>query len=458
MRVMRFGGSYTADLQLILLSTFERCGSEPRVVTARRSRVQEVFAATRSAENVFAGLGEQPPCPDTARARWSAGAISLLRRALFWLFPQITRSDAAVLEAVSRLAHVVQESENEINTLSARLASLEGADEDDFVAREPDPHHNPGGAMMTRQDILYAYRLILGREPENDRVVDDHLDLPDLKALRERFIASTEFVSMRIPVPANPLAKLARHDVEVNAGDRLGLLLDRVYRAWSRLGEDDPFYSVLTFERFHQDQIAENMDEFYSSGKRDIERLALCLQRNLIQKEIRQVVELGCGVGRLTNLLGAQFPSVLGLDVSKAHLELASAHCQRQGRRNVQFRQVRSMADLEDLPKIDLFFSLIVLQHNPPPVIVATLQRICSRMAPGGIMYFQVPTFLPGYRFRMDEYLNLSESGSIEMHAVPQHVILRLLAENGLRLIEIVEDDCTGIQGAISNTFVAEKA
>jgi hypothetical protein len=72
-------------------------------------------------------------------------------------------------------------------------------------------------------------------------------------------------------------------------------------------------------------------------------------------------------------------------------------------------------------------------------------------------MYFQVPTYLPGYRFRVQEYLDSPETSTIEMHAVPQHTILRLLADAGLQLIEIVEDDCTGIQGAISNTFLAQK-
>jgi SAM-dependent methyltransferase len=448
--------SFLADLQVILITGFERGAWDRSSASRDRDAIDAVQAAIEAASRTLAALGEQPPAPDTLRARWSGKAISLIRGALFWLFPQITRSDAAVLETVTKLARVVRENEREMRMLSARLARLEEG-ELESSAPIPDYKETAETGMITRQDVLYAYRLLLGREPENEQVIEDHLDLPNLTALRERFIAAPEFVSMRIPVPANPLAKVARHDIEVDAGPKLKALLDRVYRIWSRLGEEDPFYSVLTFDRFHQDQIAENLDEFYSSGARDIERLMLCFERNQTGSGIRQVVELGCGVGRLTSLLAAKFPSVLGLDVSNAHLELAREHCRRREIRNADFRQVRSVEDLDELPPIDLFFSLIVLQHNPPPVIVALLERIFSRVAPGGIVYFQVPTLLPGYRFRVDEYLRQPEATVIEMHAVPQREILRLLDQAGLRLIEIVEDDCTGIQGGISNTFVAQK-
>lgn len=454
---MSLEATLVADLQVILLSSFERGRSARPAPVARQSRLDGVFAAAKRAEEVFASVGEQPPAPATARARLSGQVISWMRQGLFWLFPQITRSDAAVLQVVERLARAVQESDAEIRRLSARIASLESAAKESAALQDRADQEMLDSGMVTRQDVVYAYRLILGREPENEQVIQDHMDVPDLAALRERFIAAPEFVSMRVPVQANPLAKVPRHDIEVDAGDKLKLLLDRVYRIWSRLGEDDPYYSVLTFDRFHQDQIDGHMEEFFSSGQRDIERLALCLGRNSVKADIRRVVELGCGVGRLTGLLAERFPSVIGLDVSKPHLELARQVCERQNRRNVELRQVRSMADLESLPEIDLFFTLIVLQHNPPPVIVAILERVASRIAPGGLMYFQVPTYLPGYRFRVQEYLDSPEAPAIEMHAVPQRAILRLLADAGLRLIEVVEDDCTGIQGAISNTFLAQK-
>jgi SAM-dependent methyltransferase len=310
--------------------------------------------------------------------------------------------------------------------------------------------------MVTPEDVLYAYRLILGREPESEAAVKGHLDAPTLSALRRRFMEAAEFVPPPPPVQPSPLLAVSRREIDVDAGPNLKPLLDRVYRAWSRFGEDDPFYSVLTHDRFRRDKIAENMSEFYASGEGDITRLMLCLDRNRLG-DFSQVVELGCGVGRLSERLASRFPSVIGLDVSKAHLRLAEEHCLRSGRRNVAFRQVRDVGDLDNLPAIDLFYSVIVLQHNPPPVILAFLERLASKMAKNGVMYFQVPTHLPGYRFRLAEYLRRTEDGVMEMHAVPQGEIFRLLEKANLRLVEVLEDDWAGIPGGVSNTFVAQR-
>lgn len=441
------------------MNAFERRRAESASMTQRGSAVDDVAAAMGEATRVFAGLGRQPPCPDTPRARWSARVIGQIRAALFWLFPQITQSDAAVLDAVGKLANVVREKEGELKQLEERLATLERSDTGPLVAETPIPYGNfkESGTtgMVTRQDVLYAYRLILGREPEDEAAIEFHRDVRSVAALRQRFMEAPEFVPFRAPVYGHPLHGVLRQEIEVDAGAQLKPLLDRVHRIWSRLGQDDPFYSVLTYDQFHKDQIADHMDEFYTSGEKDVERLARSLERNGLGGKVRQVVELGCGVGRLTEQLAGKFPSVIGLDVSNAHLELAKEHCLRRGHKNVDFRQVRSVADLETLPPIDLFFSMIVLQHNPPPVIVALLRQFAAKMAPGGIMYFQVPTHLPGYRFDATEYLRRPETVTIEMHAVPQADIFKLLDENRLRLVEIIEDDCTGIQGAVSNTFVA---
>jgi len=46
-----------------------------------------------------------------------------------------------------------------------------------------------------------------------------------------------------------------------------------------------------------------------------------------------------------------------------------------------------------------------VLQHNPPPLIAMILARLLAGLAPGGVAYFQVPVWLPGYRFRVADLL-----------------------------------------------------
>ena len=100
-----------------------------------------------------------------------------------------------------------------------------------------------------------------------------------------------------------------------------------------------------------------------------------------------------------------------------------------------------------------------MLQHNPPPVILAILERVFARLQPGGIAYFQVPTYRAGYRFVLEEYLREDVGKSeMEMHVLPQSVIMQAAARHGLELLEVIEDPYTGMRpGEVSNTFLLRK-
>lgn len=47
--------------------------------------------------------------------------------------------------------------------------------------------------MVTRDEVIWGYRLILGREPESEAVIDHHARARDLPALRRTLIESEEF-------------------------------------------------------------------------------------------------------------------------------------------------------------------------------------------------------------------------------------------------------------------------
>ena len=47
--------------------------------------------------------------------------------------------------------------------------------------------------MLSREDVRWAYRLLLGREPESEDVITAACRLPDIETLRQQFIASDEF-------------------------------------------------------------------------------------------------------------------------------------------------------------------------------------------------------------------------------------------------------------------------
>jgi hypothetical protein len=99
-----------------------------------------------------------------------------------------------------------------------------------------------------------------------------------------------------------------------------------------------------------------------------------------------------------------------------------------------------------------------VLQHNPPPLIAALLTRLLNKLRPGGVAYFQVPTYRLNYRFLVDEYLRTaSPMDGIEMHVIPQWVLFDILHRCGCRLLECREDHWTGDPRMISNSIFLRK-
>ena len=107
---------------------------------------------------------------------------------------------------------------------------------------------------------------------------------------------------------------------------------------------------------------------------------------------------------------------------------------------------------------MDLFYSQIVLQHNPPPLIMEILGSAFAGLRAGGLAYFQVPTYMNGYRFELETYLKDLRVHGMEMHAVPQKAIFDLGFEHGLKTLDAQADGSIGHFGEwISTCFLMEK-
>jgi 2-polyprenyl-3-methyl-5-hydroxy-6-metoxy-1,4-benzoquinol methylase len=292
--------------------------------------------------------------------------------------------------------------------------------------------------------VRWAYRIALGREPESDAVVRAHCRrAPTLADLRRSFLNSEEFRLGRTAVSRAPQTGM-EPPLAIDRADRSDLR-DRLFRhiasGWSHYGETEPHWSVLTFDEYRSEQLGEHLDAFNESGAITIKRFLATLDRNgLVLPPNAQCVELGCGVGRLTRWLAPHVGAVTALDVSPGHLDLARQHVGRHAQ-NVDFRQLRRLEDLDALPVADVFFTFLVLQHNPPPVIEAILDRIFARLAPGAIAFFHLPTYIPGYRFDLDAYFSDREGHlDMEMHALPQKDVFRVAARHDMEAFEVLHE------------------
>jgi trans-aconitate methyltransferase len=160
-------------------------------------------------------------------------------------------------------------------------------------------------------------------------------------------------------------------------------------------------------------------------------------------------LEYGCGTGRVTLWLVERFSPVYGYDISKSHLKIAKEKVP-----GAKFCQIKSIHDLNSLPEVDFVYSIIVLQHNPPPVIEYILSRLLRCLTPGGVALFQVPTYLPNYTFSIKQYLNQVNPG-MEMHAIPQATIYKVISEEGCIPVYVTTD--ASIMEGISNKFLVRK-
>jgi SAM-dependent methyltransferase len=315
---------------------------------------------------------------------------------------------------------------------------------------------------VTREEAVLAYRMMLGREPESEEVIAHAISAaPDVATLGRHFAASPEFGRRHgINQHAAPRFDAPPLEIETEATpEELARLTEHLARYWTRMGVDAPHWSVVTQERFRPENIGANLAEFYEGGAWDGAVLDATLARiGRRAEEFAHAVDYGCGVGRITVHLARRFAVVTGLDISAPHLELAAAAVKEGGHANVTLQRVTA-ADLMPVPRCDLWFSRIVLQHDPPPIAFEVLRRTFASLAPRGVAVFQIPTWCEGYRFRIAEYLAWRPGAEMELHVVPQRAVLELAHRSGLILREIREDNyITGEPGrVVSNTFVFEK-
>jgi 2-polyprenyl-3-methyl-5-hydroxy-6-metoxy-1,4-benzoquinol methylase len=199
------------------------------------------------------------------------------------------------------------------------------------------------------------------------------------------------------------------------------------------------------------------IDEFYESGKQEVARLFRTLERNAIDRmAFKKCLDFGCGAGRISRWLSEEFEKIYAYDVSMNYLEMAQKYLEKQEIENVHFSQVKGVDDLEKFPQVDLIYSVIVLQHNPPPIIHRVIEEFMRALNPGGVAFFQVPTYREGYRFILEEYLaNDSSRIEIEMHVLPQSAIFEIIRKGNGKLLEVLEDFSTS--WGLSNTFLVQK-
>ncbi len=165
--------------------------------------------------------------------------------------------------------------------------------------------------------------------------------------------------------------------------------LGQMRREWDAIAKRNAFFGVVSWPEFEAlDRV--DRDKFWALGKESVDNFLAQLPLGDIRAGT--MVEIGCGLGRMTHRFAERFNRVYAVDVSPEMLTRAKA--QWAGLANVEF----ILGHGNDLPgiadhSVDFVFSFIVLQHVPDQSVVKDYLRETARvLKPGGLAHLQFRT------------------------------------------------------------------
>jgi SAM-dependent methyltransferase len=159
---------------------------------------------------------------------------------------------------------------------------------------------------------------------------------------------------------------------------------------WQRMGSVDPYWAVLTDDRFHSSTITDAARrEFFESGERHLDYVIKTIHERISPDFAPlRVLDFGCGVGRVLVPIARRFPDATGVDVARSMLAEAKKNILEQ-------ELVAELVPGDDglsgvTGDFDFIHSYIVLQHIPRPRGEKIIAGLLDRLRPGGIAALHV--------------------------------------------------------------------
>lgn len=209
---------------------------------------------------------------------------------------------------------------------------------------------------------------------------------------------------------------------------------------WEELAALDPMWAVLSepgkINRW-------DPEDFYSTGRDFVRHERRILKRAGLPTEFGRVLDFGCGLGRLTYGWAPHAQECVGVDISEGMIAGATGAARAPNCRFV----LNTAPDLSQFESnsFDLVHTEIVLQHLPERrQITGYLKEFLRIARPGGVLYFQLPSYLPPtlrFKYRRPLYHALTAVGvspgflynrfginPMKMNFIPMAGILKLFS------------------------------
>lgn len=161
---------------------------------------------------------------------------------------------------------------------------------------------------------------------------------------------------------------------------------------WNQLGQVDPFWAVITDERFRAGRMdATTRDAFYQSGVIDIDQFHTALKRNFSAPDhFEACLDFGAGVGRLLVPMAQRARQAVGVDIADSMRAICQTRLDELGLSLVKL--VPTPKEAAAFGPFDWVNSFIVLQHIPPARGMVLIEDLLAMVSPGGFLSLQVTT------------------------------------------------------------------
>jgi ubiquinone/menaquinone biosynthesis C-methylase UbiE len=229
--------------------------------------------------------------------------------------------------------------------------------------------------------------------------------------------------------------------------------IERLRRAWTRLGADDPLWAILSQPGMRGGRWDEA--DFFALGESEIAALeAQCAALGLPDARGR-ALDFGCGVGRLSRALASRYGEVVGVDISTTMLARARQLHAAMG--NVRFVENRAahLAFLHDV-SVDLVYSTITLHHIPATLQLTYIDEFLRVLTRGGLAVFQIACgytrdwrgtlyrLVPNTALAPLRRLVHGSRAAADLHVIDEAAVRDLIQRRGKRVLQALDVDAAG--------------
>jgi ubiquinone/menaquinone biosynthesis C-methylase UbiE len=174
---------------------------------------------------------------------------------------------------------------------------------------------------------------------------------------------------------------------------------DLMRQDWDERARKDAFHYIASWRKDW------DSESFFQSGEEDFQRFVTpVLERLQWNPQSKDMLELGCGAGRMTRSFSQRFSRVYAFDISEEMLRHAQILFPEATDVTWTLGNGNDLSGVGD-ESVDFVFSYIVLQHMPAPEFsLRYIREMLRVLRVGGIFLFQynsVPTMTMNWKGRM---------------------------------------------------------